>query len=87
MLNHVYSKSGKRKFTQRVGWFLARQMDEIKRLAEEQRKAGFFWTTVLRQANVRSLCRKGRRSSKDVNGCIWKEEDEEEANRKRKVHC
>lgn len=69
--------------------FLARQMDEMQALAEEQRKAGLLLDdgAPVRLNVSLPLPAKGEPAGKDSKAAVvfGQEEDEEEANRKRKV--
>jgi RNA-binding protein 25 len=68
--------------------FLARQMDEMQALAEEQRKAGLLLddgAPVKLNVSLPVLA-KGEPTGKESKAAVFgQEEDEEEANRKRKV--
>lgn len=68
--------------------FLARQMDEMQALAEEQRKAGLLLDDGAPvKLNVSlPVAAKGETAGKENKAAVFgQEEDEEEANRKRKV--
>lgn len=68
--------------------FLARQMDEMQALAEEQRKAGLLLDdgAPVKLSVSLPVPAKGDSTGKETKAAVFgQEEDEEEANRKRKV--